>query len=560
MGLYSQAKKTTRIIFASLAMMATTGQFPTPFSAESATAGLSSKTKSTGPTTSATTASACATATQRSAPAVRAQTDNTHSASGTWNRAPNRTAGLWTHSQVETEKRSTIQFASASGMDEGVTSAVAETTSQATNKAEANKAEAVAENLTAPAAETKATSEETSAPARTSASVKEQLLNALRLQREAIANPNALRPTTSPGSLTIMNSPKLAPNSTDESNKLVTPQSAMSSSPPPTPELPTSSNEADVSKADQNPAMQPTSAKSYAGLTRTLEEDLKSDDAFLRERAQRFLRLQMQLLKLRSRQAAAAETTTQMSAHGTGDHSTQVQHGGLEESTHPKAPTHDVTSGSHDEHVHSSALAHQPSDEITSRQVAQSPEDLPPVQTTLHGDHVVHDNTSEESSHAALEPTANASLLGKVVVNGPIDRLGLANNLFAVGEYALALEMYEQTKGPELSAQQQFWVEYQFANCLRRVGNPAEASNRYRKLASQPEAGWLSQQARWWVETLESIRILEKALKDHSVEQSQKVIENAEATVVTPPAENAATSTVSESIESQEPAKDEHSH
>jgi tetratricopeptide (TPR) repeat protein len=87
----------------------------------------------------------------------------------------------------------------------------------------------------------------------------------------------------------------------------------------------------------------------------------------------------------------------------------------------------------------------------------------------------------------------------------------LANNLFAVGEYPLALEMYQETKGPELSTQQQFWVEYQTANCYRRLGNPAEASNRYRKLASQSEAGWLSRQAHWWVETLESIRIPRKS-------------------------------------------------
>ena len=133
---------------------------------------------------------------------------------------------------------------------------------------------------------------------------------------------------------------------------------------------------------------------------------------------------------------------------------------------------------------------------------------------------------SEESTHEPIEPSANAALIESVVVNDPIDRLGLANNLFAIGEYPLALEMYQQTAGSELSSQQQFWVDFQTASCLRHLGNPAEASNRFRTLASQPEAGWLSKQAQRWVEHLESMRIVEKSLKDNSIEQWQKVLED----------------------------------
>ena len=124
----------------------------------------------------------------------------------------------------------------------------------------------------------------------------------------------------------------------------------------------------------------------------------------------------------------------------------------------------------------------------------------------------------------------------------------------------MALEMYQQTTGPELSSQQQFWVEYQTASCLRHLGSPAEASNRFRKLASQPEAGWLSQQAQRWVEHLESIRVLEKALKENSVEQWQKVIESVELQVAEPPVETTTTSTVSESSKNLEPEKNEHTH
>jgi hypothetical protein len=66
----------------------------------------------------------------------------------------------------------------------------------------------------------------------------------------------------------------------------------------------------------------------------------------------------------------------------------------------------------------------------------------------------------------------------------------------------------------ELTAQQQIWTDYQMANCLRRMGRNAEASNRYRRIAEQPEAGWLSEQSRWWVDALEQIRQLQGSLEE----------------------------------------------
>ena len=124
----------------------------------------------------------------------------------------------------------------------------------------------------------------------------------------------------------------------------------------------------------------------------------------------------------------------------------------------------------------------------------------------LHGESGTNVHSATENApHAASE---------HAVVHGPIDRLGLANNLYAVGEYQLAMKMYEQTEMAELTAQQQIWTDYQMANCLRRMGRNAEASNRYRRIADQPEAGWLSEQSRWWVDVLEQIRQLQSSLEE----------------------------------------------
>ena len=75
--------------------------------------------------------------------------------------------------------------------------------------------------------------------------------------------------------------------------------------------------------------------------------------------------------------------------------------------------------------------------------------------------------------------------------------------------------MYEKIDMTELTAQQQIWSDYQMANCLRRMGQNGDASNRYRRIAEQPEAGWLSEQSRWWVDVLEQIRQLETSLEEN---------------------------------------------
>jgi tetratricopeptide (TPR) repeat protein len=552
MGLYPETDKTARIIFASVAMLAATAQLRPAFSGESAAAARSQKTKLTETITSPT-------ASQQSAPALRTRQENNNPATGTWNRTPSRCTGLWTSAQVDATKKSNIRFASASGTDDGEASVAETSTPQ-----EANNSTKPADSslAAAEAAGKNATSEETPPPASSSASIKEQLLNAMRMQRETMTNPNALKSTIPSGSLTIMNSPPVTPKPPSESGTLAPPISSAPSSS----QSPTSANQTKVTaEVDVSVIMQPNSPKSNTGLTRTLEEDLKSNDAYLRERAQRFLRLQMNLQQLRSRPAAAADnaavdTAAKSTTNGNSDNSTSVNPSESGRATHPLIPSGDLPSGSNDGTNHGDDTEQQRSHESASAQNLHSPHPLTSDRLTQPEEDIAHEIMSEESTHESIEPSANAALIESVVVNGPIDRLGLANNLFAIGEYPLALEMYQQTAGPELSSQQQFWVEFQTASCLRHLGNPAEASNRFRKLASQPEAGWLSKQAQRWVEHLESIRILEKSLKDNSIEQWQKFIEDVEAAVVEPPAQTTATSTVSESSKNPEPAKDEHTH
>jgi len=338
----------------------------------------------------------------------------------------------------------------------------------------------------------------TSSPT-SSLSVREQLLNALRKQRETTVDAS---PSLRRGSLTIMNSPAAPPHRAGAHPH--DPPIEISGETPVERAITVHSESSFLKSAGD-------AAKSHIGLTRTLETDIQSTDPYVRDRAQRYLRLQMQLLKLRASQAATAEQTTP----NAGSHTPEAAAG------HVLGPSHDVVSPRQsadpreipDEH----AASHSPADPIDSE-----------VQPDEHGQHRAEESESAHPQDVAPVQSPHTSMIENIVVDGPIDRLGLANNLFATGQYPLSLEMYKQTAATELTAQQHFWVEYQTANCLRRLGKSTEAAQLYRRLADHPEAGWLSQQARWWVETLEKIRSLEQVLANNAFDQHRTAIEELE--------------------------------
>jgi tetratricopeptide (TPR) repeat protein len=271
--------------------------------------------------------------------------------------------------------------------------------------------------------------------------------------------------------------------------------------------------------------------------------EIPTDDAetgLLDERARRFVRLKQQLMQLKS----------QLEQPDTANESDQQPLMGDDENTDPQqnhsASDHESGRDGHTEEflppvdghdAHNSELPEKDGDGPEQHESGASPHD-----TSAHG--ASSDSATEHSTaphgHRAVEheaaadshvavPSHDEAAAGEhsasgnaahvasehAVVHGTIDRLGLANNLYAVGEYELALDMYEKIDMAELTAQQQIWADYQMANCLRRMGRSSEASNRYRRIAEQPESGWLSEQSRWWVDVLEQIRQLQSSLEEN---------------------------------------------
>ena len=55
------------------------------------------------------------------------------------------------------------------------------------------------------------------------------------------------------------------------------------------------------------------------------------------------------------------------------------------------------------------------------------------------------------------------SLKAAAVVDGPVDRVGLADNLYALNELSIALEMYQKVDLKDLPASERYWVTFQQA-------------------------------------------------------------------------------------------------
>lgn len=145
----------------------------------------------------------------------------------------------------------------------------------------------------------------------------------------------------------------------------------------------------------------------------------------------------------------------------------------------PHAPPHD-----HVDATHSTAHSSE-SHAAGNTSIEHSPHDAPNAKA--HNDHTNH-------------PTN---------VDGPIDRIGLADCLYAVGDLRAAEQVYRSVSPETLNGEQQAWVQFQLAGCDRKAGRHDDAQQKYRELVTFTEPQWLVELSRWWLTTLEDRQRLE---------------------------------------------------
>jgi tetratricopeptide (TPR) repeat protein len=103
-----------------------------------------------------------------------------------------------------------------------------------------------------------------------------------------------------------------------------------------------------------------------------------------------------------------------------------------------------------------------------------------------------------------------------VVKNGEeiVHPFEIAENLYKLGEYKMALELYKLIDKDKIEDERRIWVLYQMANCYRKQELYDDAVKVYRELRDGFEGTYWSKQAQWYIQDIEwRSRVEEKMVK-----------------------------------------------
>lgn len=116
-----------------------------------------------------------------------------------------------------------------------------------------------------------------------------------------------------------------------------------------------------------------------------------------------------------------------------------------------------------------------------------------------------HDGTAGAPGADAGDQQAKLAALwldALPITDSPVDRLGLANALFALGQIESALDIYQRLPLESVPVPERSWVQYQIACCFRKLGNRQEAESRFRQLVATQDAGIWGTYSRWWLDLI----------------------------------------------------------
>lgn len=104
----------------------------------------------------------------------------------------------------------------------------------------------------------------------------------------------------------------------------------------------------------------------------------------------------------------------------------------------------------------------------------------------------------------------------KVVVNDEeeiIHPFEIAENLYKLGEYQTALDIYQLVIKNDLTNEKKMWVSYQIANCYRKLNSYTEAVEAYNGIQKVYEGTYWAKQAQWHIEDIVWRSKIEKKLE-----------------------------------------------
>ncbi len=110
----------------------------------------------------------------------------------------------------------------------------------------------------------------------------------------------------------------------------------------------------------------------------------------------------------------------------------------------------------------------------------------------------------EPSDQSISALTPDGRTLHPQIYSGPVDRFALASSLFGTGDIEACLSVLKQIDFKTLSREDQLWINYLQACCHRRAGRIDEARLLYRRIIAAPEADWMKDVSKWWLDNLDA--------------------------------------------------------
>lgn len=99
------------------------------------------------------------------------------------------------------------------------------------------------------------------------------------------------------------------------------------------------------------------------------------------------------------------------------------------------------------------------------------------------------------------DPTTNPS--PTIVTETAVDRIALADSLFASHQLDIALKLYQELAIEKQTKEDMVWIHYQIGSSSRRLKNYDQARKHYRIVAGQQDAGLYQKLSKWWLDTIQ---------------------------------------------------------
>ncbi len=103
----------------------------------------------------------------------------------------------------------------------------------------------------------------------------------------------------------------------------------------------------------------------------------------------------------------------------------------------------------------------------------------------------------------------------ETMANDPVDKLGLANNLVAIGSYQTAIQIFlELSKDATLDETTKNWVYFQLGRCYLSTDSIPEAKEAFKKSAESIQSDIAQRTSKWWLDQLEAQLSIDESLNN----------------------------------------------